>query len=111
MKNLEMIKEIDFMCDDIYDIENILDKIELPETTISGITDGCAWEISLKNYVWGTINRIQQLVYDIETALYEPEELLDGDEFTQEDIDNMVEQYENDIIEYRTELQEILTKL
>jgi hypothetical protein len=63
MKNLE----IDFQFDDIFEIESLIDDMNLPDEQLLGIeVDGRDWKSNLKNYVYGNkicINIVTRLFF------------------------------------------------
>ena len=106
MKNLE----IDFLNDDIFEIESLIDNMNLPEEPISGVGyGGREWKSTLRRYVYGTIDKVQQFEYEVENLLYDTEEFFGGEEFTQDEIEETLAAYEKSNEEERRELERVLT--
>ena len=108
-----MKNKIDFQNDDIFEIEQIIDNMNLPTDTISGVTEfGHEWKSTIDVYVNGTISRIQDLEYELEQVLYCED---NDEELTYDDLDSDDKEFYNSTVTEveleRKNLEETLTKL
>jgi hypothetical protein len=105
MKNLE----IDFQFDDIFEIESLIDDMNLPDEPLLGIeVDGREWKSTLKKYVYGTIDKVQYWEYEAEQALWSEES---DDYVDYDDLDEESKEYYDAQLEGAEEERRILEKV